>query len=204
MTSMTARPEEIERDVKRFLAGSYPDIQVRVEPWQEDPGRLAIYFTEEKFALLYPAQRYHNLVHLIPEDYYKRELENALWFELAPGEDPSQLQHPDGELIEEITPAVMKCLVRSGFFEELDDVFCPPSRDEKRAQCWGDYRTSKPILLRRGFKEEEFFDVFHVLMGLGGYCDCEILYNAVETSRLKSEYWTARAEGRDPFDPHGK
>lgn len=29
-----------------------------------------------------------------------------------------------------------------------------------------------------------------------------ILYNVLEESRLKAEYWTARAEGRKPYDPH--
>ena len=44
--------------------------------------------------------------------------------------------------------------------------------------------------------------MFHVLMARGGYCDCEILYNAVEESRLKAEYWRARAEEVEPYDPH--
>lgn len=56
--------------------------------------------------------------------------------------------------------------------------------------------------MARGFSEDELFDVFHVLMAKGGFCDCEILYNAMESSRLKKEYWRARAEGRKPYDPH--
>lgn len=57
----------------------------------------------------------------------------------------------------------MKCL--SGrFFELLDDVMCPQQPTRKRAQCWGDYRNSRPILLNRGFQEDELFDLFHVLM----------------------------------------
>ena len=58
------------------------------------------------------------------------------------------------------------------------------------------------LLLARGFREKELFDVFHVLMARGGYCDCEILYNAVEDNRLKAEYWRARAEEIEPYDPH--
>jgi hypothetical protein len=95
---MTAPAKQVERDVKRFLTDSYPNIQVRVEPWRGDPSRLAVYFTEEKFVHLYPAQRYHYLVHLIPDEYYNAHLKNAVWFELAPGEDPGQLQYPDEEL----------------------------------------------------------------------------------------------------------
>lgn len=40
-------------------------------------------------------------------------------------------------------------------------------------------------------------------MRQGGFCDCEILYNVVENGRLKAEYWTARSEGRNPYNPHG-
>lgn len=43
---------------------------------------------------------------------------------------------------------------------------------------------------------------FHVFMSMGGYCDCEILFNVAESSRLKAEYWLARTEGRQPIDPH--
>ena len=66
----------------------------------------------------------------------------------------------------------------------------------------GDYRQARTTLLARGFREDELFDVFHVLMARGGYCDCEILYNAAEASRLKTEYWQARAEEIEPYDPH--
>ena len=58
------------------------------------------------------------------------------------------------------------------------------------------------VLALGGFREDEHFDVFHVLMARGGYCDCEILYNAVEVSRLKAEYWRARAAQIEPYDPH--
>ena len=38
-------------------------------------------------------------------------------------------------------------------------------------------------------------------MARGGSSDCEILYNAVEESRLKAECWRARAEESEPYDP---
>jgi hypothetical protein len=60
---------------------------------------------------------------------------------------------------------------------------------------------SKALLPKHGFNPDEFFDVFHVLMARGGYCDCEIFYNAVEQSRLKERYWKARAKGQMPRDP---
>jgi hypothetical protein len=200
---MSATHDQLAADLKRLIAPSYPEIEIHVTPWDGDPDRIAIYFTEPKFALIYPYQRWHYLTHLIPADYQEAHLENSVWFELAPGEQPEDLRYPDEELIDSITADVMRCLVASRFFEFLDEAMCPAETGRERAPCWGDFRTSRPILLSRGFKDDELFDVFHVLMRQGGFCDCEILYNAVEKSRLKAEYWMARAEDRDPYDPHG-
>jgi Protein of unknown function (DUF2695) len=194
--------QQLGTDIRNFVRRAYPNIQVRVEPWTDDPTRPAVYFTEAQFASLYPAQRYHYLRHLIPEDYYERHLADSEWFELAPGERPEDLEYPDSALIADITPDVMRCLFGAGIFEALDDVLCPADPREPRRPCYGDYRLARAALLARGFRDHELFDVFHVLMARGGYCDCEILYNAVELSRLKAEYWRARAEEIEPYDPH--
>ena len=42
-------------------------------------------------------------------------------------------------------------------------------------------------------EESDWSDVFHVVMGQGAFCDCEILYNAAPESLLKSQYWQRRA-----------
>ena len=194
--------QQLEQDIRDFVRRAYPDMQVRVEPWADDPKRAAVYFTEAKFAGLYPMQRYHYLRHLIPKDYYERHLADSEWFELAPDEDPDDLEYPDSELIDDITPDVMRCLHGARFFEALDDALCPRDQSQPRPECHGDYRHARPVLLARGFKEDELFDVFHVLMARGGYCDCEILFNAVEESRLKAEYWKARADETEPRRPH--
>jgi hypothetical protein len=193
---------QLETDIREFVRRGYPDIDVRVEPWEGDPEHPALYFTDAQFAALYPAQRYHYLRHLIPADYYDRHLVDSEWFELAPGESPDDLAYPDDELITDITPDVMRALQGARVFEALDDVLCPADAARRRAKCHGDYRHARAVLLARRFKENELFDVFHVLMARGAYCDCEILYNAVETSRLKAEYWKARAEDVEPYDPH--
>jgi hypothetical protein len=193
---------QLQTAIITFVRPAYPNIEVRVEPSSVDPTRPAVFFTEAQFATLYPAQRYHYLRHLIPADFYDRHLTNSEWFELAPGENPEDLQYPDAELIADIAPDVMRCLAGATFFEALDDVLCPAEGPHPRQPCHGDYRHSRAALLACGFREDEFFDVFHVLMTRGSYCDCEILYNAVEKSRLKAEYWRARAEKIEPYDPH--
>jgi hypothetical protein len=194
--------ERLRSELMRFTRGAYPGIAISVVPWKRDPTRLAISFVESKFADLYPAQRYHQLVHLIPHDFFQEHLANTVWFELAPGESADDLRYPDDQMIQEISQDVLTVLERSGAMAALDDLMCPESSGTPRAQCHGDYRHARQVLVSRGFSEEELFDVFHVLMAKGGFCDCEILYNAMESSRLKAEYWRARAEGRRPYDPH--
>jgi hypothetical protein len=201
---MNITHDQLAADLKRFVAPSYPEMEICVVPWDGDPARMAIYFIDPKFALLYPYQRWHYLTHLIPAEYQDAHLENSIWFELAPGENPDDLQYPEEDLIESITPNVIRCLVGSRFFELLDDAMCPQEAGRERAQCWGDFRHSRPILLNQGIEEDRIIDVFHVLMSQGGFCDCEILYNVAEKSRLQAEYWNAKAEGREPFDPHSR
>jgi uncharacterized protein DUF2695 len=184
---------QLEADVRGFVRGAYPNIEVRVEPWTDDPRRLAVYFVEAQFASLYPAQRYHYLRHLIPADFYEQYLVDSEWFELAPGERPEDLEYPDRELVADITPDVMRSLLGAGVFEALDDVLCPADPARGRGRCHGDYRHGRLVLLALGFRSDELFDVFHVLMAQGGYCDCEILYNAAAEGRILA---SSRGEAR--------
>jgi len=101
---------------------------------------------------------------------------------------------PDDDLIPSITPDVMKRLERSGFFEKLDGLLCPTDPTQARERCSGDYRLSETILRASGFDSAALSDIFDVLQSQGGFGDCEILYNAVESSRLKAEYWQSRAK----------
>ncbi len=78
-----------------------------------------------------------------------------------------------------------------GFFEELDNRLCPADQPAARPRCTGGFEISEAILRSLGFVEEDLDDIFEVMRSLGGFCDCEILYNAVGTSRLKAEYWRA-------------
>lgn len=104
----------------------------------------------------------------------------------------------DSDLISSITPDVMASLHHSHFFEKLDDLLSPP--DGASAQeCGGDYKLSEGVLRLAGYDSEDVTDILDVLRGQGGCCDCEILYNVAETSRLKAKYWQSRAH--DPNRP---
>jgi hypothetical protein len=189
-------------DALQYARRAFPGMRIDVAPWARDPARVAITFVDASFAPLYPAQRWHRLAHVFPREVYDRSLADTIWFPLAPGETPDELVYPDDETIAGIDEFVMKALEASGALAALDDALCPERTDAVPARCHGDFRHARAAFAVGGFSEDELFDVFHVLMARGGWCDCEILYNAVESSRLKGEYWTARAEGREPRNPH--
>jgi hypothetical protein len=102
------------------------------------------------------------------------------------------LEH--GRFVEAIATDVLSVLTRKGFFEALDDVFSPRDGSPTSTACKGDYAISEGILGNLKFDKQDLDDIFEVLKSRGGFCDCEILYNAVETSRLKASYWRARAD----------
>jgi hypothetical protein len=106
------------------------------------------------------------------------------------------------KFINSITPDVMKSLTTSGFFEALDDVLCPRDASQAPGVCQANYANSEAILSERGFDESDRADIFNVMKARGSSCDCEILFNAVEFSRLKANYWRARASGGQPSVPH--
>jgi Protein of unknown function (DUF2695) len=112
-------------------------------------------------------------------------------------------ERPDPEFVASITPDVMRCLDNSSFFQKLDDLLCPKDGSQIQPSCSGDYKLSESILRASGFEESDFGDVFDVLRAKGGFCDCEILYNASESNRLKSKYWQKRERAIDPGTTHG-
>ena len=165
-------PSELEQALYEFIQPSYPNI----------------YFTEEKFKDLYPKQRYHYLIHKIPEEFFELHLKNSFWIELAPGESPGDLDYHDDETIESIKESILSILLKVGFVTQLDNQF-----SSGVDTCFGDFRHSKKILAELGFADkEEQFDIFHVLMNEGGYCDCEILFNVFRESEYSKQYWSNR------------
>ncbi len=111
---------------------------------------------------------------------------------------------PDSDLIASIAPDVMTCLRRSHFFERLDDLLCPKGDSGQRQVCEGNYKISKRILEAAGFDSDDLRDMFAVLRAQGACCDCEVLYNVAESSRLKSEYWMRQASGTEAKPKHGE
>ena len=99
---------------------------------------------------------------------------------------------PD-DLIVSITPDVMKALRARGFFARLDDLMSPSDEAKSPEKCDGSYRLSERLLREDGFVDEDLDDIFQVLRTQGGCCDCEILYNVTDSSKLKATYWKRSA-----------
>jgi hypothetical protein len=102
----------------------------------------------------------------------------------------------DDDLISSIAPDVMKCLGRCNFFEKLDGLLSAEDKLIPAQDCDGTYKLSESILNAAGFDRPALDDIFAVLQSKGGCCDCEVLFNVAETSRLKANYWRSRAEGQ--------
>ena len=100
--------------------------------------------------------------------------------------------HEEDDLIASIAPDVMKYLDRSQFFAKLDDILCPEDKALVQKKCAGDYKLSETILRASGFSGIDLTEILDVLKSRGACCDCEVLYNVVETSRLKAKYWQGR------------
>lgn len=183
---LTMTTQELQEKLYGFTKQSYPDIKIKVVDTAENVRQL--YFIDDKFEFLYPKQRYHYLANLIPSDFYEQNLQATEWYELAPNENPDDLDYHDQETIDEIKEPIISLLKdKVGFVALLDKEFT-----SQTAKCCGDFRHSKSILTELNFSDEDQFDIFHVLMNEGGYCDCEILYNVFSESEYSKKYWADR------------
>ena len=107
----------------------------------------------------------------------------------------------DEEFAGEIAEEVMKVLSGKGFFALLDDLFCPMDPKQPPAVCDGTLATSMALLNKLGFDADAISDVTQVFASKGGFCDCEVLYNVADESRLKAEHWKAEVETRHASKP---
>jgi hypothetical protein len=102
-------------------------------------------------------------------------------------------QPDDSEYVDDIAPDVLGVLDRLHFFERLDDWFCPREDPERQIPCGArSFEISTKILRDLGMDSDDIADVLEVLHSRGACCDCEVLYNVAEESRLKARYWKAR------------
>ena len=112
------------------------------------------------------------------------------------------MEPADDEFVSSIASDVMTCLARSGYFAKLDDLLSPEVASSAPQNCERTFKLSESILLASGFERDDLDDILTVLQSKGGCCDCEVLYNVVETSRLKTKYWLSRAAGLTTETPH--
>ena len=117
--------QQLETDIRGFVRRAYPNIEVRVEPWADDPTRPAVYFTEAQFAVALPGAALPLPPPPDPRRLLRAPPEGHRVVRARPGERPDDLEYPDAELIADITPDVMRALFGARVFEALDDLLCP-------------------------------------------------------------------------------
>ena len=91
--------------------------------------------------------------------------------------------------LNEIASDVFRSLSDMRFIELLDDRFCPIDEALGPVRCDHSFENTIEILQTKEVSEEDIEDVLAVLRSRGACCDCEVLYNIAETSRLKAKYW---------------
>ncbi len=102
-------------------------------------------------------------------------------------------QSDDPEYVDDVAPDVLGVLDRLNFFARLDDWFCPLEDPERQVPCGArSFEISTKILRDLGMDSEDIADTLAVLHSRGACCDCEVLYNVAEESRLKARCWKAR------------
>jgi hypothetical protein len=99
----------------------------------------------------------------------------------------------DFEFVNDIAADVLLVLEKDGVFERLDNLFCPLDSSKESVLCGHSFEHSIGILRSIGMDSDEIDDVLAVLKSRGGCCDCEVLYNVVDESRFKAQYWKARS-----------
>src|SRR5690349_3650626 len=112
-------PSELQKKLYTFLTPAYPDIEINVVDTVTNIRQL--YFTSEKFRVLYPKQRYHYVAHLIPSDFCDQNLQGTTWFELAPNENPADVDYHDQATIDDIKDIILLILQDKVEFFSLPD-----------------------------------------------------------------------------------
>jgi len=166
--------QQIRDGLRKLLEPHLPGIEVEVgrsRRWQ----RMTVTFRHEKFASLLPEQRFRALLQLIPSEFYETYLRDAVWFELAPGENAetvSQARRSEDVAAEE--PGLARVLLQSGFFQCLAGRLAQ-SPIEK---CCGDFAVTRAALADAGLPDPQQRDACLVFIRHGAYCDCEVLLAA--------------------------
>jgi hypothetical protein len=102
-----------------------------------------------------------------------------------------------------IAPDVLRSLHRTAFFEKLDDLLSPRDNSLPVQECDNTFSLTESILPELNFDEADVEDILKVLRFRGACCDCEVLYNVAESSRLKAKYWRGKvSEQSKPIRHH--
>lgn len=99
----------------------------------------------------------------------------------------------DAEFISEVAEDVLGVLKKSHFFARLERHFCAHQAPGLAPQCAHTFALSIQVLRELGMDAQDIGDVLAVLRFRGAACDCEVLQNVADRSRLKPHLWNPAA-----------
>jgi hypothetical protein len=124
---------------------------------------------------LLPEQRFRHVLAAIPQDYHKKHLQGAVWFELAPGEtEDDLLKAPRSEDLADREAAIAGELFACGFFEAL----AKEMGESPIESCTGRFAACHKALEGTGITGDAQRDACLIFIRQGAYCDCEVLLAA--------------------------
>jgi hypothetical protein len=98
----------------------------------------------------------------------------------------------DAEFLNEVAEDVLGVLRKSRFFGRLEDRFCAPQSPAIPLKCSHSFALSIQVLRELGMDAQDIGDVLAVFRHRGACCDCEVLHNVADRSRLKMSYWNPK------------
>ena len=157
-----------------LLSPALPGIQVDVghsDRWD----RTCLTFRWDGFAETLPEERFRHLLLHIPPEFRENHLQGAVWLELAPSETvEAYLALPRSEDVADRQQAIARRLIRSGFFEALEERLGPLPIE----LCMMSFAVTRELLREQGYSKRQCDEACLLFILHRAYSDYEILVEA--------------------------
>lgn len=167
---------QIQSALQAALQESFAEVAVQVGDDIHYPGTNVV-ITSPDFAGLYPEQRFHHVVRVLPAELYETLRGNVVWFELAPGESAIHyMKMPRSEDIVGQEMGILKRLTEVKFFKQFEAKLMA----KRQAPSPLDFIMAKQILADAGLSPEEIKRACLFFIRHGGYSDVQVFSNVME------------------------
>ncbi|UCG16190.1 MAG: hypothetical protein JSV19_12935 [Phycisphaerales bacterium] len=157
-----------------LLSPELTGIQVEVrhsDRWD----RTCLTFRWEGFTDTLPEERFRHLLLHIPPDFREEHLQGAVWLELAPAETvETYLALPRSEDVADRQQTIARRLIRSGFFEALEERLGPLPVE----LCMANFAVTRELLREQGYSKQQCDEACLLFILHRAYSDCDVLVEA--------------------------